>query len=110
MLKFPLVLLWSRTTLQICLECGFFAELDTMYSVRHNFIDVWCQFSIDVTEESLFASINLDTKARGGEPRMQKLSASLVRAQGYQRFPLFKPVVGRNIALHAVHALGLLPT
>ena len=29
---------------------------------------------------------------------------SLVGAQGYQMFPLFKPVVGLNIALHAVPA------
>ena len=34
---------------------------------------------------------------RGGVPRMQKLGD-----QGYQRFPLSKPVVGQNIALHAV--------
>ena len=33
---------------------------------------------------------------------MQKLSAPVVGAQGYQRFPLYKSVVGRNIDLHAV--------
>ena len=32
----------------------------------------------------------------GGVPRMQKLRASLVGAQGYQRFLLSKPVVGQN--------------
>ena len=38
---------------------------------------------------------------RGGVPRMQKLSAPLMGAQGYQRFPLSKPVVRRNIAVYA---------
>ena len=41
---------------------------------------------------------------RGGVPRMQKLNTPLVEAQGYQQFPLSMPVVGRNIALHAVPA------
>ena len=36
--------------------------------------------------------------------RMQKLKARLVGAQGYQIFPLSKPVVGPNIALTAVPA------
>ena len=35
---------------------------------------------------------------------MQKLKAALVGAQGYQRFPLSKAVVGKNIALEAVPA------
>ena len=39
-----------------------------------------------------------------GVPRMHKLRAPLVEAQGYQRFPLSEPVVGRNVALHAVPA------
>ena len=40
----------------------------------------------------------------GGVPWMQKLKASLVGAQSYQRFPFSKPVVGQNIALHAYRA------
>ena len=32
----------------------------------------------------------------------KKLSAPLVGAQGYRRFPISEPVVGRNIALNAV--------
>ena len=51
-------------------------------------------------------------RPRGGEPRMQKLRppppphpvTHLVGAQGYQRFPLSKPVIGQTIALHAVCA------
>ena len=35
---------------------------------------------------------------------MQKLRADLVGAQGYQRLPLSKPVVGRNVVVHAVPA------
>ena len=35
---------------------------------------------------------------------MQKLRAPLVGAQGYQGFPLSKPVVGPNIALNAAPA------
>ena len=34
-------------------------------------------------------------------PRMQKLRIPLMGPHGYQRFPLSKPVVGQNIALHA---------
>ena len=34
---------------------------------------------------------------RGGVQRMQKLNVILVGGQGYQRFPVSKPVVGRNI-------------
>ena len=34
---------------------------------------------------------------RGGVPRMQKLKAPLMGAQGYQRFPLSKHVVDQNI-------------
>ena len=41
---------------------------------------------------------------RDGVPRMQKLRTPLVAAQGYQRFPLSRPVVGQNIALDAVPA------
>ena len=37
---------------------------------------------------------------------MQKVKTPLVGAQGYQMFPLSKPVVGQNIALHAVPAYG----
>ena len=37
----------------------------------------------------------------GGVPWMQKLKALVVAAQGYQRFPLSKPVVGQNIAVDA---------
>ena len=44
------------------------------------------------------------TLPRGGLPQMQKLRAPLVGAQGYQKFPLSKPVVGQNIALHVVPA------
>ena len=40
----------------------------------------------------------------GGVPRMQKLMAPNGGSEGYRRFPLSKPVVGRNIALHAVSA------
>ena len=40
---------------------------------------------------------------------MQKLRASEVGAQGYQRFPLSKPVVGGNIALRAVPAYRASP-
>ena len=43
-----------------------------------------------------------------GYRRMQKTSAPLVGAQGYQMFPLSKPVVGRDIALHAVPVTWLL--
>ena len=39
-----------------------------------------------------------------GVPRMQKFGAHLVGAQGYQRFPLSKSMVGQNIAVHAVPA------
>ena len=39
-----------------------------------------------------------------GVPQMQKLRAPLVGAQGYQRFPLSRPVVGLDIALDAVTA------
>ena len=35
---------------------------------------------------------------------MQKLKASVVGAQGYQRFPLSKPVAGQNMAVGAVPA------
>ena len=42
--------------------------------------------------------------SRGGVPRMQKLKVPLVGAQGYQRFPLSKPVVCQNIALDALPA------
>ena len=35
---------------------------------------------------------------------MQKLKVHLVGAQGYQKFPLSKPVVGQSIALDAVPA------
>ena len=42
-----------------------------------------------------------------GVLRVQKLKAPLVEAQGYQRFPLSKPVVGLNIALDAVPAYPL---
>ena len=35
-----------------------------------------------------------DTCNRSGVLRMQKLRTPLVGAQGYQRFPLFKPGVG----------------
>ena len=41
---------------------------------------------------------------RGGALRMQNLSSSLLGAQGYQRFPLSKPVAGWSIALHDVPA------
>ena len=40
----------------------------------------------------------------GGVPWVQKWRVSLMGVQGYQRFPLFKPVVGHNIALHTVPA------
>ena len=47
---------------------------------------------------------------RAGVPRMPKLQVPLLGAQGYQRFPFSKPVVGHNIAVDAVPALltGLL--
>ena len=40
----------------------------------------------------------------GGVTWMQNLKVSLVGAQGYQRFPLSKPVLGQNIGLDAVPA------
>ena len=40
----------------------------------------------------------------GGVPRMQKLNVPLLGAQGYETFPLSKPVVGQNIALDAAPA------
>ena len=47
----------------------------------------------------------------GGTANAEKLSAPLVGAQGYQTSPLSKPVVGRNIALHAVAAYrAFIPT
>ena len=52
--------------------------------------------------------IKLHSVARGPTvgwlSQMQKLRAALVGAQNYQRFPLSEPVVGQNIALHAVSA------
>jgi hypothetical protein len=45
-----------------------------------------------------------DEDQHDGVPRMKKLRAPLMRAQGYQRFPLSKPAVGQNIALDAVSA------
>ena len=35
-----------------------------------------------------------------------KPTPSLVGAQGYQRLPLYKPVVGQRIAVHAVPVYG----
>ena len=40
-----------------------------------------------------------DPHARGVVPWMQKLRIPLVGVEGYQRFPLDKPVLGQNIAL-----------
>ena len=41
---------------------------------------------------------------RSRVPQMLKLTAPLVGAQSYQKFPLSKPVVGQDIALYAEHA------
>ena len=40
----------------------------------------------------------------GGAIIKPSIKKQMVGAQGYQRFPLSKPVVGRNIALDAVPA------
>ena len=45
-----------------------------------------------------------DTETRWGIADAEINNPALVRAQGYQRFPLHKPVVGQNIVLHAVPA------
>ena len=39
-----------------------------------------------------------------GAPRMHTLRANVVWSQGLERFPLSKPVVGRNIDLHVASA------
>ena len=47
---------------------------------------------------------------RGGVTQTKKLRAPLVGAQGYQSFPLSKPVAGQHIALHAVLAYRASPS
>ena len=76
-----------------------------------------CLAYIDITVEERKRSVlwglrlfQTEADFRGGVPSMQKLppplppAALLVVAQGYQRFPLSKPVVGQNMTLHAVPA------
>ena len=46
----------------------------------------------------------IETVVQREVPRMQKLTAPLVGAQGYQKFHLPKPVAGQNISLYAAPA------
>ena len=44
---------------------------------------------------------------RWGTADAEAKGPSLMGVQGYQRFPLSKPVVGQNVALNAVPALSV---
>ena len=80
----------ERQSVQLFVDCELFAttlklEFSQMLSKRH--FSNLCQLP-----------------PRCGVPQMHKLRIPLVGAQGYQRFPLSKPVVGQNIAVEVVPA------
>ena len=66
-----------------------------------------CNTDADTSCSSLWIVMCLSVPTHGEVPWTQKLPPPLrtrMGAQGYQRFPLSKPVAGQNIALHATPA------
>ena len=84
--------------------CGCYGQIKRYIAAKHRVSSIAFVSVSDCCCCISSFTISITSISISGVPRMQKLRAPLVGTQGYQRFPLSKPVEGLNIALHSVSA------